>query len=246
MEELAKIQSNLKIILSDFHNLCVEKGLKYSLIGGSLIGAIREKGFIPWDDDADIMMERDEYNKLLKILPNEFEIISIYWIPRLVYKGKTKLYAGNYIDILVFDEASNNKFKHSLKVFFLKFLQGTIKKKEHINLSNYNFLGKVLSVLTYVFGKFFPEKTKLQLYEFIAQLDNNKSTSYLCSYKDQYRYIHIQYDKKIFSSYILVPFEDLMLMSMVGYHEYLSLIFGDYMKLPPEEERIPIHRHLNS
>lgn len=60
-DELQNIQNNLLSLLKVFHTYCLENNVKYSLHGGTLLGAIREKGFIPWDDDIDITMTRKEY-----------------------------------------------------------------------------------------------------------------------------------------------------------------------------------------
>ena len=67
MEELHK---HLLILLKDFHQLCMDNDIKYSLHGGTLLGAIREKGFIPWDDDLDVTMTRPEYEKFKYFMQN--------------------------------------------------------------------------------------------------------------------------------------------------------------------------------
>ena len=66
--ETKDLHSRMLILLEKFHEICIENGIKYSLHGGTLLGAIREKGFIPWDDDADVSMTRSEYEKLRKVM----------------------------------------------------------------------------------------------------------------------------------------------------------------------------------
>ena len=67
-EKLKGIHKDMLMLLKKFHKVCSENNIKYSLHGGTLLGAIREKGFIPWDDDIDISITRAEYEKLRKVM----------------------------------------------------------------------------------------------------------------------------------------------------------------------------------
>lgn len=240
MSDLKKIHNGLKELLSEFHNLCVENEIKYSLSGGSLLGAIREGGFIPWDDDADVLMERKEYNKLIKVLPKRFDIINVLWVPRLVYKGATGVESGRSIDIFVLDNAPNNKLKHRIKVLKLRILQGTLKKD--IQWSSYDFKGKVLTFGTYCLGKLMSEKVKLNWYEKVAQSNNNEKTRYLGNYKNEYTFISMRYDKNLFLRYMIIPFEDIKLSCIESYDLYLTKAYGNYMLPPPKNEQQPKHK----
>lgn len=237
--DLKKIHEELKVILKEFHEICITHNIKYSLSGGTLLGAIREKGFIPWDDDADVLMEREEYNKLVQILPDKFQIIDILWVPRLVYKGMSEFDGGKSIDIFVLDNASNSEISHRLKVFRLRVFQGMLKKD--IRWSDYTLKGKVLTFGTFLLGKLTNENVKLKRYESLAQSDNKKETDYFGNFKNEYRFISMKYSKSMFSNYQLVPFEDLNLMVMTGYDDYLRIAYGDYMKRPPADEQTPKH-----
>ena len=90
------VQKKLLILLERFHQFCVDNDIKYSLDWGSLLGAIRHKGFIPWDDDLDVMVDRTNYNKLVSlIVDNEdlelnFENPRAYWVGR-VYLSVTDM-----------------------------------------------------------------------------------------------------------------------------------------------------------
>lgn len=74
---MEEIHQDILILLKKFHKLCVDNNIKYSLHGGTLLGAIRDKGFIPWDDDADLTVTRENYNKLKQIFSNNQEYIDM-------------------------------------------------------------------------------------------------------------------------------------------------------------------------
>ena len=125
-------------ILLDFDNLCRRNGIKYSLAYGTLIGAVRHKGYIPWDDDIDVIMLRDEYEKFVKIankLKREHTFISLdtntlYSAPLAkIYNNTTVLKEtkhrdlidiGVYIDVFVFDYVPEIKFERRILYCFAK------------------------------------------------------------------------------------------------------------------------------
>lgn len=110
MEELHK---DLLVLLNDFHQLCMDNDIKYSLHAGTLLGAIREKGFIPWDDDLDVTMTRPEYEKFKSFMQNNNVNKSIYLdeldgnCPMLWMQGDN----GNnvWIDIFIYDYRSEER-----------------------------------------------------------------------------------------------------------------------------------------
>jgi lipopolysaccharide cholinephosphotransferase len=241
-DKIEKVQANLLLILKDFDKICRENGIKYSLIGGSLIGAIRDKGFLAWDDDADVIMERNHYEKLLSILPEQYKLKRYLWMPRLIKNdgtSKKNLSGGNYIDILIFDKMPGTMLKHKAKLVLLRVLQGMLK--ENLDYANYNIKGKILSLITHIIGMPFPVNKKLVWYDQTAQLGKNGASAFICSYTDQYRYLHHIFPQEIIREYIDVAFEDTQLMAMAGYDYYLTKNFGDYMTPPPIDKQIPEH-----
>ena len=127
--ETKKLQKRICMILSDFHDFCVENNLQYYAIGGTLLGAMRHHGFIPWDDDADVGMPREDFNRLCELLngkkiKNQYLLESPlspdkkYTFPycklydtktTLIENTRIKLVRGVYIDIFPLDGLGNTK-----------------------------------------------------------------------------------------------------------------------------------------
>ncbi len=233
-KKIKDLHDELLVLLKDIDRICTNNNIKYSLFAGTLIGAVRHQGFIPWDDDADVVFEREEYEKFIRVLPSEFEIVKELWVPH--FKNKSK---DIFVDVFVFDNISDVPSKQKKQILKLKFLQGTLKKK--LTLSKGGIPGKFLSALTYMIGLPFGQKAKQEKYDAVARQLRNENTAYVFSSLDQFKYISHILPKAIFNSYKKIRFEDTELMVMDNYHEYLTKFYGDYMKLPDEDKRIPEH-----
>ena len=106
-------QEKLLEMLKKTHNFLTENGISYSLCGGTLLGAIREGGFIPWDDDVDIMMDRANYDKMLRIFSTEYkedslELKRILWIHRIQEVGASDGLSEPTIDVFAMDNSPDN------------------------------------------------------------------------------------------------------------------------------------------
>src|SRR5690554_1223868 len=233
---IKEVHRELLVLLKDIDKICTNNNnyINYSLFAGTLIGAVRHQGFIPWDDDADVVFERKEFEKFVQVLPSEFEIFRNPWVPRFRKKG-----SDIFIDIFVFDNTSEKANQQKAQILKLKFLQGTLKDK--ITLAKGGIIGKILSLITYMIGFPFSKKYKLNRYDVVAQQYNFKKSNYIFSSLDQFKYIGHILPKKIIKTYKKIDFEDTQLMIMEGFHEYLTKFYGDYMKLPDEDKRMPEH-----
>lgn len=237
MTKLEEFQQALLLLLKQMDAICEEHGINYSLFGGTMIGAIRHKGFIPWDDDADVVFERSEYEKFLKVLPENLIIYRKSWVQRFSHKDNPNI----YLDIFVFDVAPESKISQKIQRLGLKALQGTVKKKI---TTKRGVIGATVSLITYVIGLLFTHHFKLKIYDSLAGLFKNKKTGYIFSSLDQYKYIGHILPKEVVQSYQKVDFENTSLMIMSGYDPYLQQFYGDYMKLPPKEMQKPVHGNL--
>ena len=236
MCDLTEVHNELLSMMKDVHRFMEREGISYSLAGGSLLGAVRHKGFIPWDDDMDIVMSRSDYEKFLAA----FDKLDGYVLKRDLWVPRIKRSGGKLsIDVFILDNVPSNGLKRKFKVFRLKMLQGMMKKK--LQLSKYGFVGKILILGSRFIGLFFTDKFKYKRYQKISQIGNNKASDYVCAYNDLYRLLTVNYPKSAMDKVELMPFEDTSFYCVKGFDEYLKLQYGDYMVPPPENERVPMH-----
>ena len=171
-------QLKLLELIKEINNLCNDNCIKYSLCGGSLLGAIRHKGFIPWDDDMDIAFTRENYNKFKKAVEKDcrLNIIQDIWVPRIIFNDGTHN-MDLCVDIFIFDNVPEPSILNSLKVFVLKIIQGMMKK--HPSFKNYTFAQKILILATFVLGLPLSFSFKKKMYSYVSQSGNKKSTVYI-------------------------------------------------------------------
>jgi len=241
-----EIQKELLKLLKEFDAFCQEGGVKYSLDSGSLLGAVRHKGFIPWDDDLDVVMDRDNYNKLISIIGSSDNLSieriteATLWVDRIRMK-KTE-YRGSYkptLDVFIFDPVPGNQIAAKFKLLTLFMLQGMIKY--HLSLKKGNIVMKMCSLVTWLMGKPFSHKTKYLWYNKVSSWgDKRKCTQGSC-YNYTFSGMGLKFDSDILDEVVRMPFEDIEVWGLKKYDHFLSTIYGDYMTPPKTTERVPKH-----
>ena len=251
VDDMKKIQLD---ILQSFVNYCEKNKLEYFLAAGTAIGAVRHRGFIPWDDDIDVMMPRNSYNKFLAEYINEnYEVFDCwrredYYYPfaklvdkHTLLKEKTKVPTsfGVYIDIFPIDVIPDSKVGMLLLKLKRNLIDFKITTKVTIN-RNRSKWKKICLWLGRLFFK------KERLIDCVREMDSlykkyaDKSSLYMycISFFFMSRKPML---KEIYSDYILCSFEGIQCRLPVGNDILLKSIYGDYMKLPPMEKRIYKH-----
>lgn len=244
----------------DIHNLQWFVGF------GTCIGAVRHQGLIPWDDDIDIFMPRQDYNKLLS-LKKSFENtgyglvtseIQDYPLPfakiedlgTTIWELKERPYiTGVFIDVFPMDLSSKKpqEIMKDLKKYnlFLNLYQSSVTSNSLKDIVHY-LVHKHFRFAFHGFLSLFTRKRRNYFLKRLQRLDDfNYSVigDYFVLFSACYVY---KYEKEIlrqewFNDYVLMPFEGMEVRVPIGYHEYLSYVYGDYMKLPPEEDRVSRH-----
>lgn len=236
-------------ILDEVVRICEKNNIKYCLIGGSLLGAIRHKGFIPWDDDIDIVMLRKDFNKFihvaLKELDNKRFFVDYYkidvkhaFIPFAKVRMKDTLfeedvkenYEGSkeiWIDIFPLDYIKSNNLFVKIKSKLVKASVKFLAYKENIQIK-INFILKLVA-------KVIPKRILLKIFE---SIENEQETDLLVSFCGLYKLNKEIYKKAWFSDLEDVFFENRKYKIPKMYNEILSQVYGNYMELPPIEKRI--------
>ena len=202
IHELRSIQMG---ILDEVHRFCKAHGLRYFLSSGTLIGAVRHKGYIPWDDDIDIYMPRE---------------------------GETEGYEiGVYMDIFPVDFVTED-LKERERIFRQKKLLYKIRR---CKISQSNPLQSTLAYLVY---KCWPMSVK-QIERRIRKLIVlEKPTRTVCNMTEAGPSIKGCFPAEDIASSVDILFEGKTYKTMIGYRDYLERTYGDYMTLPPEDQRV--------
>ncbi|MBE6220872.1 MAG: LicD family protein [Rikenellaceae bacterium] len=255
MTDLKHLQDVILMIAKDMDELCKKNDIKYFLLGGSAIGAIRHKGFIPWDDDLDIVMDNENYEKFIKACRSDLDTGKYYiqeafvnWplgFTKIKLKGtffqEPGLYVnadkecGIFLDVFKLENAPSSKIAQGWQYLCAKYLLCyCLLERGWKEVSVYK---KILMFAAYPvkFG-FIRKFLKNQVEKW-----NKRETDYRLFWTGRYRYNKSFYAKDLFEEAIYVPFEDTKLPVPKKYNQWLTQIFGDYMTPPPIKERIGLH-----
>ena len=258
--EIIKLQQKSLEMLMFFKDFCDKHSLKFYFCGGCLIGAVREGGFIPWDDDVDVFMPREDYEKLIEIFNDESGsdryFLQVSTKEKLTknlfaticdsdttfiksYQSDLDINHGIVLDILPIDGRPSSKIKRIFQMINALFYSLYLIGEAPENNGKLIYLaGKLLLLLV-------PSRS---LRWKIAKMCESRMTKYplsACEYATELcsgpYYMRKTYFAKDFADVVYLDFEGHKMPAMAGYDNYLKEAFGDYMQLPPEDERVCHH-----
>ena len=243
---LKEIQTELLEQVKEFDVVCRKNNIQYSLHGGSMLGAVRHKGFIPWDDDIDITMTRENFQKFKSLLDQEMpgyhlsdNITPTARLMRKEYGDRPFV----WIDILEYNYISTNKLAQKLKISSLVFMSGICRTKTTVKSSTVEKHGRkkvIMLHILYWIGKPWPLSWKMNAYKNISRKWFQGDKTLVHRTNDQVKSMHYILPKKVVEEYIRVPFGDTELPISKYYHEVMLKDFGpNYMTPPPEGNRVP-------
>ncbi|MBQ7577408.1 MAG: LicD family protein [Synergistaceae bacterium] len=245
-------------VLKRIDSICKELDIKYWVMFGTLLGAVRERGFIKWDDDLDIVMKRNDYEKFIKYFMQGGGGLHLdhiltrknypYYIARVseTTNSITESYqSGLFVDVYPMDGlegpqwlTGNRRKIADLIIFHLIGGNKYILGKTLLRRIRYAAFVYTCRFVRKVFGLNFSRRLALKILDSIAK-----------KYKfDTSEYVGIPgwetsecWKREYFDETIYLKFEDFSVPVPKGYHEILTQKYGDYMQLPPENERVPHH-----
>lgn len=264
MKELTirEIQLETLEIMKKIDSICRELNLKYFLFYGTLIGAIRHKGFIPWDDDLDILMPRKDYDLLAEYFEchkDELQPLAYFshltnrdypfMIARvtntsftMVAENEKKCGMGTFIDIYPLDAAADGKiaFTYMRARFYSSMYY--LKSREKY-APDRNKIKNILKCSVYLISKMYTRDILYKRLTKIAKRYDLEKSSYVTCLIWGFVNNRPLFFKDDFESVIRVPFEDTELLVPANYDKLLRSIYGNYMQLPPEKDRVGHHNY---
>ncbi len=262
-ETLRKVQLVQLEIAKEIKRVCKENDIRYFLTAGTLLGAVRHKGFIPWDDDLDIGMLQEDYDKFCQIAPNalssKYQLVN--WqtdsycgvpIGKVCKKGtifqESKSYSGNtngiYADIIVYHNAPVDSKSQQHLIDKLNVLERLILMKSHyrpwLENGKINYRKRLMYLPIQLLSCFFTRKGLINKHISITQA--HPKTDFLYGQLGPRR-VPI-FKRSWFEKTHEVVFEDTTFAIFDGAENYLRAGYGDYMQLPPEKERENRHQVL--
>lgn len=235
-----------------FRDFCNENNLTFYLAWGSLLGAIRHKGFIPWDDDIDVQMPRKDYERLLEIWNSKADVTKYkcertdenrcvkYPMSVLRRVDTTCIYEhskdldichGLKIDVEFLDAVPNQKWKRNRNRELAKIL--ALLRAERVPIRQPFYIKTISKIILTILPS---HKLRWKVSKFIENIIVNSASDEECEF---YRYLSCALEPKSCFDPLYVDFEGYKMPIPKGYDRLLKSAYGNYMKLPPEEQRKP-------
>ena len=257
MDELRRLQLTELEILNVIDSICRKNDIEYSLYAGTLLGAVRHKGFIPWDDDLDICMSRENYNRFIQAWNND--PVDGYLLqnkdnsPRFtqsfskIRKDGTTFFQdgeipydyhmGIFVDIFPIDRIPNGKFKRNL--FVWRCMKYQLYTREYAPTQNGTIIKMISKLILLPTSTQSRKRKREKLLKKITENDKNKNLSAVGI--ELFSTIKSPLPADLLDAYIGMEFEGCKFKCVKKWDEYLTVKYGKYMDLPPKEDRVWKH-----
>jgi lipopolysaccharide cholinephosphotransferase len=259
-KQLEILHKILLMMMDEVKRVCDENNIRYFLVGGTLLGAVRHKGFIPWDDDFDIGMLRPDYERFMEIADDNLKkglFVENYKsgngyghvFGKVLLRGtaweenfaeNVDCYKNIYIDVFPIDITTDNTIISGLQFLKLKVIARLLLLN---NKYKYTKTGvkKLIYRLGYAFSDMFKKETLVNMWEKTALKFSQSEKFKYVSFGGVYSMRKESYTNKDFEDFEECDFENRRYTIPKNYDMLLKRSYGDYMKLPPEKDRVGHH-----
>lgn len=240
-------------MLEKFVDVCERHNLNYFLDGGTLLGAVRHKGFIPWDDDIDVIMPRDDYDRLWEIAEDEFQYPYFFQTTLsedgffrthaqlrnsettgfIDIDGEKDINKGIFMDIFVLDNIPDGIL--SKKIFKAEILirKRILSYEYDRKYEDLSLTGKLIYKFVHAFFSVYPFKKFYKKFNRALAKYRKRNTALVGDITLKWR-TNVQWPREWYDGYCFLEFEGLKLKAPLFYKEVLSRQYGNYMKLPDD------------
>ena len=257
---LNEVQAASKKIVEELIKVCRENKIRYYALGGTLLGCVRHKGFIPWDDDIDLGFPREDYERLLKILEqNKFTLTTyhtddthISYFAKLTndevkvikHRGEHDVELSVWVDLFPLDGLPNNKLLRKIHIKRIMFQKLLYKFSLIDNIMYDSHRGKMHNLLIWL-GKTLKMNKVLSYKKILDKIDRllkkykYSDSKYVANLMGAWSEREI-FPRAYYDKAVKYPFEDITLVGPAAYDKILTQMYGDYMTPPAEDDR---HHH---
>jgi lipopolysaccharide cholinephosphotransferase len=248
----------LMVAFKDFDRICRANGLQYYLIGGTLLGAVRHGGIIPWDDDIDVGMLRPEYERFLRVAPQQlapqYSVHSVSSDPNHVIcftkirmadtrfvSSQEGAVSGVFVDVFPLDNAPNSHLLRRLHALVASFFLFIIRIR-HGDTSSPLRYRRFLRRIAHAILRFIPRRIFMTGFQRLMQVSGDNDSTSIVNVGGSWGYRRECWKRSYFMEYIEMSFGDAVAYVPAGWHEILTRQYGDYMTPPPEKQRADRHQ----
>ncbi|MFY0666345.1 MAG: LicD family protein [Natronospirillum sp.] len=251
-------QKHIFDIMCHFDQFCRENDLKYFLLGGTLLGAVRHKGFIPWDDDADVGMPREDFERFKKLFNDKlssFELVD-FDISDQSVRPFARLYNKNvkvtfeavdsfseylWLDVFPLDGTFNNKRLNAAHIFLMTRLKGVLYMRHGRYSADLHWLNRAVKTLVRWCTFFMPKSWPCGLMRRVATLKTYEKSEMVGNLYGRWGAGEIV-PKPVFGKGAQYEFNGELFWGPENADAYLTSVYGDYMTLPKKENQVSDHR----